>query len=472
MAEKKSKIGRGRRFVRFEGREIYGLSVHKPSGRYYRLVKGKRDYLGCDLELASFELRRRRRAEEKPQEKLSIDISVGDGPFPKSVDWDELIKLNGRIWLAEFGKWFDIGKGDTIEIDEEYIWRKARELILKNQNEASLKLNIPQIANLMDLIPPSPSLALSEVAELYYNKRKTISHHERKDSESFWNQFCDIVKVKTVRELMIDHIRKYQDEIYAIQQNEEFSSTYVLHRFSKIKTMFSNAMKNGTHQDELRKMLDYCKILENPEKPRIRPNPIKREHFLAMYNAFDNKYRAILLLALNVGFYPKDFQDLTKSDLDLNSKTLIMDRRKTGVLRVGILWDRTVEAIQAYLDECNPKSETLFVTEFDTPITHHGIRYHWKSMRRKIEIPDTVLFEQIRDGSQTAAILGGATQEEVNYLLGHKADGVTDAYLMRLPQLTTKAVKAIEKYYFGSSPKTDAVPEKTSKAKQKKGINK
>lgn len=52
------------------------------------------------------------------------------------------------------------------------------------------------------------------------------------------------------------------------------------------------------------------------------------------------------------------------------------------------------------------------------------------------------------------AIEGGCTQEEAGYLLGHKARGVTDAYLMRNPKLTQKAVDGIEKHYFSPEENT------------------
>jgi hypothetical protein len=51
-----------------------------------------------------------------------------------------------------------------------------------------------------------------------------------------------------------------------------------------------------------------------------------------------------------------------------------MIRQKKKILRVGVLWDRTVEAIKAYQAEQKNDTDNLFITDIGTPINAHRIR--------------------------------------------------------------------------------------------------
>jgi hypothetical protein len=291
MNEESKKMGRPRSFVRFQKQEIFGLSLHKTKGTYYTIDKdGSRKYFGSDLQTAVFKYRVW--LAEQKGERTSLQMPYGDSQTGRKPEWEEFVTSPKAIhWSAEHGMEIEVGKGDVIEIPSEIIWSKAREIILADPIEASRKLNIPQIANLYNLKAPPPSLRLQEVASLYYNKRKKLTKHEKMASESFWNQFCDIVGVGTIREITVDHIHKYQNELYDIHQREEFSSVWISHRFSKIITIFRNAMKSGRNQNELAEVLNYFKIFDFPPKPYLNPRPISKEHFHLMFRHCNTKYK-------------------------------------------------------------------------------------------------------------------------------------------------------------------------------------
>jgi integrase len=120
-----------------------------------------------------------------------------------------------------------------------------------------------------------------------------------------------------------------------------------------------------------------------------------------------------------------------------------------------MLWDRTIDAIKKYQKSSPNASEHLFVTDFGTPINSQRIQKYWMKIRDKFLkekiLTTTIYFEEIRDGAQTAAIHGGATQDQTKFLMGHKVPGITDAYLKRNPTLATQASRSIELYYFGTS---------------------
>jgi len=57
--------------------------------------------------------------------------------------------------------------------------------------------------------------------------------------------------------------------------------------------------------------------------------------------------------------------------------------------------------------------------------------------------------EDFRDGSQTAAVEGGADPLQADVLPGHKT-GMRDRYLKRNPRYVADACKKVEAYYFGT----------------------
>ena len=76
----------------------------------------------------------------------------------------------------------------------------------------------------------------------------------------------------------------------------------------------------------------------------------------------------------------------------------------------------------------------------------HGLR----KSRKVAGLTDAVKIEQIRDGSETAALNGGGVQAvHVDILMGHQsARSERDRYLKRTPELVRDACDAIEKHYF------------------------
>jgi integrase len=464
----KDKRGRRPKFVRYKGREIFGLHFHKGSKRYFRYKDGKEEYLGKDLDSAVFEFRRKERSEQRGMKTVEVLIEPLNekkdlATEPRITDdWGSIAQPVVKI-VSNNPEEADIPvyDGNVIDLPELYMIKWAKELILNNPAEAALKLGIPQLANLQDLAPPPKSLSLNEVFTFYETKRKPTTKKELEDSRAWWKEFVKITGVRTIRELTVSLIQKYQNEIYNRKSKEKYSAVWVSHRFGKIRTIFRNALKIGQNQDELRKALDLLVVLDLPEKKQPDPKPIPREYYQRLLAAADLKMCAIMLLALNAGMYAKDLADLEKANLDLTKRKLIARRKKGGrILRVAILWERTVNVLTKYWTEQNPDSESVFLSEWDTPLSANKIRLRWKKLKDRVNkqyeqqpelmIPDELHFDQIRDGAQTSSIEGGCTEEEANYLLGHKAKGVTDAYLVRNPRLTLKAVKAIEKYYFST----------------------
>ena len=126
-----------------------------------------------------------------------------------------------------------------------------------------------------------------------------------------------------------------------------------------------------------------------------------------------------------------------------------MDRGKTGVPRVAMLWVRTVKAIREYQQTQKKNcSEYLFLTFMGKQYKAHSIGSIWRKLRKEAGVDHSVKFEHIRDAAQTSAADGDCSIDEIRFLMGHRVSGITDNYLKRKPNLTKKACKVIEGYYF------------------------
>jgi integrase len=258
------------------------------------------------------------------------------------------------------------------------------------------------------------------------------------------------VSVKTVRDVTIQAIRRYQDSLYATYAKENYSSTWLKHRSDKIKTILKYALKSDAvdYTQDIEAVLTLCKKFVYPDRASVDPKPIGRDDFLKILAIADTKQKAILLLAANAALYPQDVSDIKKRHIDLKKKHLVMDRGKTGVPRVACLWNRSVRAIRVMQKEDPHNSEYLFITFYGKPYCSHGIGSIWRTLRGKTDVDHSVKFEHIRDACQTAGVDADCSLDEVRFLLGHRVHGVTDNYLKRRPNLTQKACNAIEQYFF------------------------
>lgn len=199
---------------------------------------------------------------------------------------------------------------------------------------------------------------------------------------------------------------------------------------------------------------------------KLAVNLISKEDYLKILEHTQNKtYKAILLLALNGGFKPTDLADIrtkprrgqSRPDIDLKNKTLAKPRKKTsgkqqGVIRVAMLWDRTVDAINEAISLRENKTEYLFVNEKGNQITAKNIQRWWQRVRKRAGVDEYVKFEHIRDAAQTIPIdVDSKLLFETKLLLGHSMTGVTNNYLSRRPSMVKNVCRILEEHYFGEN---------------------
>ena len=446
------------------GRPVDGLRRDVKSGRFYPVGKGSPSF-GNDETLAIARFRRWKADQEgEPGTIPFYHPSIPDDVAAQLEEWHAagLIESDDpdagaspartpEELLADGELKDDPAPGPIparIVLDERSFWRRVRYELLTDPAKVALKTEIPQLAYFNEWKPPEPSLKLPDIGVLYRDKRKTISNEWKRKTRLFWHEFCDTVKVKTVRDLTPDHIDAYYNKAYDEYAQHGRSPTYVAHRFQCIKSIFRHAMTKGRDQEQLRRVLDLCAMLIPPDKAGHNPRPISREHFAALLSVSDNKWRAIFLLSLNAALYPSEVAVVERSHIDLDAATLVMDRPKTGVPRIAVLWERTVNAIRAYQAEYRHDSAYVFVSATGLPYNANHMSRNFRRRRAAAGLPDTVKFDNIRDGAYTAGYRGRKDLDAAKMLAGHRV-GTPDFYLKRDPSLVADACEAIEHAYFG-----------------------
>ena len=373
-----------------------------------------------------------------------------------------------------FGKDYIVQQ--TYTLLEGIFWKNARELILNDIHKARKLLNLPIVLN--GKVLSEKSITLQEIGDLYfYKRRKPISYTYKKNGLRFWKEFCKCVGVLRVGDVSLELIDKYEDYLYASLTKHKWSSASLNNRISLVKAVFASAIKrvnSPSDIEHLRIVIQYCTRLTRGEKAKVNPSPIKPEDYHKMLNCTEVKtYKAVLLMALNCGMRESDLIDIRLeprkgqpyADINLNDKTLHMPRPKTGIIRVAVLWDRTVSAIKEMLSEREKrkvKSEYLFLNSYDRPMKEASIRKWWLRNRENAKVNQSVKFEHIRDATQTIPIDDDPKSlVETNLIMGHSVKGMANNYLERRPTMVRRACAFIETYFFGN--KSDPKAKKTGK---------
>ncbi len=323
-------------------------------------------------------------------------------------------------------------------------WRDYfHNLLLTDPRRAAIELDDERLSRLDELGDRKPSVTLTELGDLYAAKK--LSPKWQRKALQFWAEFGKLTGAKQVVDLGADELSRYSDAIL----RRDKSPTYTAQRFGVVKSILAHGLKRGKDIDRLQRVLTLCKMLEAPKKASVNPQPITPQHFRALVEVAKPKWQALYLLALNAALYPSEVAAVQSSHINLDEKTLVMDRDKTGVPRVAVLWERTIVALREHLSTRKRCSPYLFVATTGNPYDGNHVTRHFRRHRSEAQIPDSVEFAHIRDGAYTAAVEAGVDAMQASLLAGHRT-GIKDAYVKRGPKMVTQACEAIERAYFGA----------------------
>jgi hypothetical protein len=224
---------------------------------------------------------------------------------------------------------------DETSFVEDLIWKKARELIIKDPTLAAKKLGIQQIAYLDDLEPHEKPLSLKQIIGIYLSRKEGFVGYEKKHSHSWWKEFETITKATSTKDLVADSIERYENALWERYTSGRWAAKTMENRFTKIRAIVNYALKNRMTTDiqrrDLRRILDLCNF-KYAEANEVDPTPIDPRDFQSMLQIAEERKdtRAILciLLAANGAYLPKEIGDIEKRHIDLENITIMMPPSK------------------------------------------------------------------------------------------------------------------------------------------------
>lgn len=318
----------------------------------------------------------------------------------------------------------------STDVLQQGVWTHLRRELQERPWWVAEQAGIPELARLSEVTirPPSPSL--HAVGKLYEAHAPASAAWKRRVAR-FWLEFRRAVGPKQLRQLTPGSARKYADMVLSRGR----SPTYARQRFAAVKGVVHFALRQGLDPGDCRNALDALAVLRPPRPRKPRPQPIDPVHFRGLLEHADPVMRAAVLLGLNACMYAAEVAALDWDDLDLAQRTLVTRRPKTGVLRVAVLWDATVESLTALPSSRLRQGPVLRVSGAT-------VRRRFWDLRRRAGLRG-VCFEHLRDGAYTAAVeADGVSLIHAEVLAGHRV-GVPDHYIARRPQLVAAACEAV-----------------------------
>ncbi|MEX0884995.1 MAG: tyrosine-type recombinase/integrase [Phycisphaeraceae bacterium] len=420
------------------GAHINGLRRRK-DGRWVIIATGK-TFAEPDERRA---VARFRRWEVEQQGETVADVNAPLEAFQSAAGLAAAREAGAEIYGHTDGR-YSVGT----EVSEPVLWAWLREQLISRPEYVAEQTGIPEVARLADLPKPEPSPTLAAIGQLYHDKAQ-VKRKQRRQMQLFWNHFREWLaehNVETLRQLTPSRVAEYGDHIRATED----SLKYVKNRFTSIRGVINFSRKRGLHAADVRHALDCCAVLTAPRGGvRREPHPIDREHLEALVAHVEApRMQAFLLCMLNLCMYPSEALNLDWGEIDLTKKTVVTDRSKTHIVRVGVLWDRTVTALKEIRPSNAGSKQPVFLSKLGRRWSEKTANVQFRALRQKAGVPTKVKAEDLRDGAYTAAVEAGVELTQAKLLAGHST-GIPDHYAQRRPTMVADAVKAIEEAYFG-----------------------
>ena len=445
-----AKTGRKRKiYTTSDGQTVNGLGK-KSDGRWACLDCGKR-WTQSDEYLAVRDFHAHRRQAHGADQTISIP-SVAR----KADDLNQLGRSMVTGGILTLTATPDAGddalgaSGDKLRptaasvehlIPADVLWQWLRDKLIHNPDEIAQRTGIEAVRRLADLPKPKPSPSIASIGKLYH-ERKIFSPQEGRESPIYWGDLLsamDKIGVTTARQLTPAHINDWGDAVLARGK----SAVYANHRFSKVKAVFNFARKRGVEPlADVSNAIAATAVLVKQKRSAPTPMPIERLDLHKMLASADETMRAAILMGLNLSLAPKEITAVAWDELELSKRHFVSSRNKTGIIRIGVLWGRTIDA----LGKLDQTSSHVLMSNRGTALSVWTLRDRWNKLRKSAGVKASL--DSLKDGAQTAAIGGGATLIQADLLAGHSLGGVKDHYAQRRPQMVETACRAIEDYYF------------------------
>lgn len=234
-----------------------------------------------------------------------------------------------------------------LEIEEAVLWPWLKRQLHERAVEIAELVGIPQLARLSELSLPRDSIPLTKLWKEYETHKgsKASLRHVRRA----WKEFCRVIKVSNVRDCTTRRLVDYADFIRSKYEDAEYARDIM----KRVRRVVKFGKRRGLDGDEINAWLLRAEVFY-VEPPEFRENeaveldeakPVKVDDLDALLRAADPVEMAAILCALNLCLHISEVLSIRWEELDLGTGVYMSARRKTGIRRVGVMWDVTRRAL-------------------------------------------------------------------------------------------------------------------------------
>ncbi len=205
----------------------------------------------------------------------------------------------------------------------------------------------------------------------------------------------------------------------------------------------------------------------NFEHPEVEY--LEEDEILALFEAIDpltgRRNRALLLLLYNTGARVQEIVDLNIADFDPKpdvTRPTITLQGKGSKQRTLPLWTRTVDAINAWLEERNADDGPLFLNAHGRRLSRSGVTYILKTLAKKAGLSPRharhVTPHVIRHATAMHHLQAGTDITTLAAWLGHSQLATTHGYVeitLRMKQEAVAATDTLPELSQGTYPQGD-----------------
>ena len=175
------------------------------------------------------------------------------------------------------------------------------------------------------------------------------------------------------------------------------------------------------HEVTLDKLINKKQLPMRKRKKSVY-KVLTKEELSTFFNCVDDyKFKTIFMIAYGSGLRIGEIVNLHISDIDSKKMRIFVREGKGNKERYTILSKTSLEMLRTYWSKYRKpvKSDKIFLTELDEPMTVGVIRDRFRRYRRKAGLNEKVTMHTLRHCYATNLIENGATLIQVKELMGH-----------------------------------------------------
>ena len=245
---------------------------------------------------------------------------------------------------------------------------------------------------------------------------KLIENYGEKRAEKIMKIFCKISIEETSKKDKLE-LEKWKEIIKEtkVELDKLENKAKYLEELTKKK------------KDITKKIEEIDKIINKKQLPMRKKKKtvykvLTKEELSTFFNCVDDyKFKTIFMIAYGSGLRIGEIVNLHISDIDSKKMRIFVREGKGNKERYTILSKTSLEMLRTYWSKYRKpvKSDKIFLTELDEPMTVGVIRDRFIRYRRKAGLNEKVTMHTLRHCYATNLIENGATLIQVKELMGH-----------------------------------------------------